>query len=60
MQFADNKGPDQPVQMHRLIWAFVVCLQNEYTVVYVDEPKVSRSGCMGAHAHLDICYLHMA
>ena len=29
VQFADNEGPDQPVQMHRLVWAFVALLQNQ-------------------------------
>ena len=35
VQFADNKGPDQPVQMHRLVWAFVALLQNQKNVEYV-------------------------
>ena len=29
MQFANNTGPDQPVHLCRLIWAFAVCLQNQ-------------------------------
>ena len=30
MLFADNTGPDQPVHLHRLIRAFVACLQNQW------------------------------
>ena len=30
MQFAVNAGPDQPVHLHRLIWAFVVRLMNQW------------------------------
>ena len=29
MQFAENAGPDQPAHSRRLIWAFVVRLQNQ-------------------------------
>ena len=35
MLFADNTGPDQPVQDHRLIRAFVVCLQNQWILQYM-------------------------
>ena len=30
MQFADDTGPDQPAHLRRLIWAFVVRLQNQW------------------------------
>ena len=30
MQFADKAGPDQPAHSCRLIWALVVCLQNQW------------------------------
>ena len=30
IQFADSEGPDQPARMRRLIWAFVVRLQNQW------------------------------
>ena len=30
MQFADNSGPNQPAHLCRLIWAFVVRLQNQW------------------------------
>ena len=32
IQFADKAGPDQPVQKHRLIWAFVVRLKNQWVL----------------------------
>ena len=35
MQFADNEGPDQPAHLRRLIWAFVVHLQDEWILYYM-------------------------
>ena len=36
MQFAENAGLDQPAHLGRLIWAFIVRLQNQW-ILYVDE-----------------------
>ena len=30
-----NAGPDQPARMRRLIWAFVVCLQNQWLLKHM-------------------------
>ena len=34
-QFADNAGPDQPVDLPRLILALVFCLQNQCILSYM-------------------------
>ena len=45
MRFADNSFPDQPGHLHKLIWAFVVCLQNQWistdSVVYANGQKMA-------------------
>ena len=40
MQFADNAGQDQPVQMHRLIWAFNAHLQKQWILCVCDISKI--------------------
>ena len=35
MQFANNAGPDQPAHLRRLVWAFVVRLQNQWILQYM-------------------------
>ena len=30
MQYIDKAGPDQPAHLHRLIWAFIVNLKNQW------------------------------
>ena len=62
----DNASPDQPELMRRLIWAFVVHLQNclltesVITVVYVEEQIMPRLDCTDAHTDLDLRCLQIA
>ena len=60
MQFVDNAGPDQPAHLRRLIWAYVVRLQVNDTVIYVDEQRMLRPYCTDEHALLDLrfCIRH--
>ena len=38
----------------------VAMIESMDILVYVDKQRMSRSDCMNAHAHLDLCCLHIA
>ena len=56
VQFTDTTGPDLPVHSARLIRAFVICLQNQWLLLYM---LMNKSDCMDGHDKLDCHCLHL-
>ena len=40
--YVDNEGPDQPAQMRRLIWAFIVCKLHKNPLHIICEKERQR------------------
>ena len=53
MQFADSAGPDPCAFVQTDQGLYCPLTESLNIVVYVDEQRMSRSDCTGAHAHLD-------
>ena len=56
IQFAYKAGPEKLAQADLNLRCPLT--ESMDSVVYVDEQKHSRSDCINAHAHLDICCWH--